>query len=322
MREFGPEIDEEVIEEEGYRPSFSFFDWLKSIRNIIGVLFFSAMFIGGIAINGNTGLYFNISAILIVLGGTFGATLICFRLNRLAIVYKVLVSSYRTHLKSPDEVVRILVDLSVKSRLQGLLSLQDDEEETTVMFLRQALGYLVDGFTMKEIRESLSAEMYFFRQRREECERVLSTMADICPSFGLIGSVVGLVSMLAGVGDTTVILKTIPVALISTLYGVVLANFFFLPFAAHIRERTDQELLLQKIIMEGTVAIGSESHPAILERKLKAFLMLSAREGKLVSLQRIREMLEKQKVVIVNGRRKQDREEEATENPPETGLQP
>ncbi len=322
MREFGSEIDDELIEEEGHRPPFSFFGWLKSIRNIIGVLIFSVMFIVGIAVNGNTALYFNLSAILIVLGGTFGATLICFRLNRLAIVYKVLVSSYRTHLKSPDEVVRILVDLSVKSRLQGLLSLQDDEEETTVMFLRQALGYLVDGFSMKEIRESLSAEMYFFRQRREECERVLSTMADICPSFGLIGSVVGLVSMLAGVGDTTVILKTIPVALISTLYGVVLANFFFLPFAAHIRERTDQELLLQKIIMEGTVAIGSESHPAILERKLKAFLTPSAREGKLVSLQRIREMLEKQKVVIVNGRRKQDREEEATENPPETGLQP
>ena len=87
-------------------------------------------------------------------------------------------------------------------------------------------------------------------------------------------------------------------------------------------KRTDQELLLQKIIMEGTVAIGSESHPAILERKLKAFLTPSAREGKLVSLQRIREMLEKQKVVIVNDRRKQDREEETTENQPETGLQP
>ena len=318
IRDLDPDIEEEPVEGEDRSVSLS--SRLKSTKNVMGVLVCSVMFVAGIVMNGNSALYFNVSAILIVFGGTLGATLICFRLKRLAIVYKVLVSSYRTHLKSPDEVVRILVDLSVKSRLQGLLSLQDDEEETTVMFLRQALGYLVDGYTMKEIRESLSAEMYFFRQRREECERVLTTMADICPAFGLIGSVVGLVSMLSGVGDTTVILKTIPVALISTLYGVVLANFFFLPFAANIRERTDQELLLQKIIMEGTVAIGSESHPAVLERKLKAFLTPSAREGKLVSLKRIREILEKQNVVIRGAHRKQSQEQDDKEKAADANL--
>lgn len=319
--DFESDIDDETIEiEKDLKEPFSLGFWLKSVKNIIGVLLFSVMFITGIVMNGNSLVYFNVSAILIVIGGTFGATLICFRLSRFIIVYKVLVSSYRSHLKSPDDVVGILVDLSVKSKLQGLLSLQDDEEETTVMFLRQALGYLVDGFSMKEIRESLSAEMYFFRQRREESERVLTTMADICPSFGLIGSVVGLVSMLAGVGDTTVILKTIPVALISTLYGVVLSNFFFLPFAANIRERTDQELLLQKIIMEGTIAIGSESHPAVLERKLKTFLTPSAREGKLVSLKRIREILEKQNVVIRGDKRKTNDDSEKKDSPSASGL--
>jgi chemotaxis protein MotA len=318
-KENEPELEEDVEIEEEPDGSFSIAGWFNSIKNVLGILIFSAMFIIGIVMNGNSGLYFNLSAILIVFGGTIGATLICFRVSRIAIVYRVLVSSYRTHLKSPDEVVGILVDLSVKSKLQGLLSLQDDEEETTVMFLRQALGYLVDGYSTSEIRESLSAEMYFFRQRREECERVLTTMADICPSFGLIGSVVGLVSMLAGVGDSAVILKTIPVALISTLYGVVLSNFFFLPFAANIRERTDQELLLQKIIMEGTIAIGSESHPAVLERKLKSFLTPSARAGKLVSLKRIREILEKQNVVIKNNRRKANGEGEHKESSHESG---
>ena len=316
--EIDPDMDSEDIGED--RKYFTPWIWLKSGRNVIGVAVCSVVFIIGIAMNGSVGLYFNVSALLIVLGGTFGATLICFRLHRLSIVYKVLVSSYRSHVKSPDEVVGILVDLSVKSRLQGLLSLQNDEEETTVMFLRQALGYLVDGFSIREIRESLSAEMYFFRQRREESERVLTTMADICPSFGLIGSVVGLVSMLTGVGDTTVILKTVPVALISTLYGVVLSNFFFLPFAANIRERTDQELLLQKIIMEGTIAIASESHPSVLERKLKSFLTPSAREGKLVSLQRIREILEKQKVEIKDQRKNTDRRVEKKEESHQSGI--
>jgi len=273
---------------------FNPFTWFFARKNIIGVIICFILFCIGFAIQGNIGLYFNISAVLIVVGGTLGATLICFRLSRLAIVFKVLHSSYRAPIKKPDEIVEMLIDLSVKSRLQGILSLQDDEEETIVAFLRQALGFLVDGYSLKEIRECLTSEMYFFRQRREESERVFTTMANICPSFGLVGSVVGLIGMLTGIGDTTVILATVPIALISTLYGIILANFFFLPFAANIRERTDQELLLQKIIMEGTIAIGSEYHPSVLERKLKSFLTPSARTTNLVSLRKIREMFERQ----------------------------
>jgi chemotaxis protein MotA len=85
-----------------------------------------------------------------------------------------------------------------------------------------------------------------------------------------------------------VILATVPVALTSTLYGVIFANFFFIPFAANLRERTDHELLLQKIITDGIMAIESEVDPRVLERKLKSFLTPSSREGRLVSLERIR----------------------------------
>ncbi len=269
------------------------FIWMLAQKNVIGVVICFITFFAGFAINNNIGLYFNFSAILIVIGGTLGATLICFRFNRLAIVIKVLKSSYKKSIKTPNEIVEILIGLSVKSKVQGVLSLQDDEEETIVNFLRQALGFLVDGYSIQEIRNCLTSEMYFFRQRREESERVLTTMAHICPAFGLVGSVVGLISMLSGIGDTTVILSTIPVALTSTLYGIVFANFFFMPFAANIRERTDQELLLQKIIMEGTIAIGSGFHPSILERKLKSFLTPSARSDQYVSLKKIRMMFEK-----------------------------
>ena len=210
-------------------------------------------------------------------------------MERLAIVLKVLVTSYKKPLKTPDEIIEILVDLSVKSKLQGLLSLQEDEEETTVLFLERALSCLVDGYSRQQIRDVLNTEMYFFKHRRAETERVLSTMAEISPSFGLVGSVVGLIAMLAGVGDTSVILSTVPIALTSTLYGIVLANFFFLPFSVRIKERTNKELLLQKIILEGVLAIESEHHPRVLERKLKSFLTPSSRGGQLVSFKRIQE---------------------------------
>jgi len=259
-------------------------------NKLIGLIICIFFIITGFVINGNVAIYFNLVAFLIVLGGTFGAAFLSFRMERLSIVYKVLRASYRTKVKTPEEIVEILVDLSVKSKIKGVLSLQEDQEETSIMFLRRSLGFLVDGYTKDQIKEILTTEMYFFKLRREESERVLRTIAEICPSFGLIGSMVGLIGMLAGVGDSSVILKTIPVALTSTLYGVILANFFFLPFAAHMRERTDQELLLQKIILEGIMAIESELRPRVLEMKLKSFLTPSSREGRIISLKRIQKL--------------------------------
>lgn len=262
---------------------------LKERKNVVGLAVCSVLFCSGFAIHGNVGLYFNLAAFLIVVGGTLGATLVCFQTKRLAILYKVLTTSYSTRIKGPDEIVRILVDLSVKRRIKGLLSLEENEATTSITFLRRALGFLVDGYEAEEIKDFLNTEMYFFRIRREESERVLRTMAEIAPAFGLVGSVVGLISLLTGVEDTSVILTTVPIALTSTLYGVVLANLFFLPFAAHIRQRTDQELLLQKIITDGVLAIQSGVNPRTLEMKMKSFLTPSSREGRLVSLKRIQE---------------------------------
>ncbi len=289
-------------------------------RNFLGLLLCTILFFLGFAIQGHLALYANLSGLLIVLGGTLGATLISYRLDRLRIVYKVLLSSYRSHPKAPRDIIEILVDLSVKSKFRGILSLQEDEGETSILFLRRALGFLVDGYRGEEIREVLSAEMYFFKMRREDCERVLRTMADLFPSFGLVGSVVGLIGMLAGVGgDTAAILASVPVALTSTLYGVVFANFFMVPFAANLRERTDQELLLQKIILEGVIAIASEVNPRLLERKLKSFLTPSSRTGTLVSYDRIRERFSIQSQEIVD---RQEEPEPASARTEQTGQLP
>ena len=258
-------------------------------KNIIGLLLGFLLFCLGFAINGNLSLYFNLSGVLIVFGGTLGATLLSFKINQLGIVVRVLWYSYRRPVKKETEIINILMDLSIRSRMSGILSLQQQENETTILFLRRALGCLVDGYRADQIRDILNTEMYFFRLRREDAERIIRTIADFFPAFGIIGSVVGLITMLGGIGDTSVILKAIPIALTSTLYGLILANFFFLPFAATVKERTNRELLLQKIIMEGVIAIDSELNPVILKTKLESFLTPSQREEGLVSYQKIRE---------------------------------
>jgi chemotaxis protein MotA len=258
-------------------------------KNIIGLLICATLFILGFTLHGNIGLYFNISGLLIVIGGSCGAALISYRFERLQIVYKVILATYTRKPKAPKDIVEILVDLAVKSKFKGLISLQKEEAESSILFLRNALGLLVDGYSGKEIRSLLTGEMNFFQHRREACEQALRNIADFFPAFGLVGSVVGLIGMLAGVGDTKTILATIPIALTSTLYGIIFANLFFLPFAANLREQTNKELLLEKIIMEGVIAIESELNPRILERKLKSFLTPSARHGHMVSLRKIQQ---------------------------------
>lgn len=258
-------------------------------KNFIGLILSAALFVIGFVLHGNVSLYFNLSGLLIVCGGTFSATLISFKFEQLRIVSKVLRAAYRKPIMKETDIINILIDLSIRSRMEGILSLQDKENETTILFLRRALGCLVDGYKIDQIRDILNTEMYFFRLRREDSERVLRSIADYLPAFGIVGSVVGLITMLGGIGDTSIILQAIPIALTSTLYGLIFSNFFFLPFASNIKERTNRELLLQKIIMEGVISINSELNPVILKTKLESFLTPSDREVQLVSYAKIKE---------------------------------
>ncbi len=258
-------------------------------KNLIGLILSVGLFLLGFFLNGNISLYFNLSGILVVMGGTMAASLVSFRLDQLKIALKVVLTSYRRPIKTETEIINILIDLSIKSRMEGILSLQQEEHETSILFLRRALGCIVDGYRAEQIRDILNTEMYFFKLRREDLERVLRTIAEFFPVFGLIGSVIGLITMLGGIGNTSILLKAIPIALTSTLYGLIFANFLFLPFAANLKERTNHELLLQKIIMEGVIAIDSEMNPVILSTKLESFLTPSERESDLVSYSKIKE---------------------------------
>lgn len=258
-------------------------------KNITGLLLSLGLFLLGFYMNGHLALYFNISGLLVVLSGTAVATLLSFRMEQLRIAFKVIRASYKKPIKTETEIINILIDLSIKSRMEGILSLQQEEQETSILFLRRALGCLVDGYRADQIREILNTEMFFFKLRREDLERVLRTIGEFFPVFGLIGSIIGWVTMLGGAGSPLIILKAVPIALTATLYGLIFANFVFLPFAANLKERTNQELLLQKIIMEGVIAIDSELNPVILTTKLESFLTPSDRQSDLVSYAKIKE---------------------------------
>ena len=182
-------------------------------KNTLGLLLCSALFASGFVINGHLGVYFNLSGLLIVLGGGFAATRVSYRPTRLRQVLTALRNAYQPRKVSHTEVIETLVHLSIRSHLEGFLALEEEEAGIPDPFFRSALETLVDGCDEREIRTALEAEMHFFALRIQHCEQVSRTTAEFFPAFGLIGSVVGLVSMLAGIEGPTTLLQTVPVAL-------------------------------------------------------------------------------------------------------------
>jgi len=232
--------------------------------------------------------FLNPVGMLIVISGTLGATLLSYPFDDLVAAFRVARNTYSVKVPTATEVVNTLLGLSLKSRRDGILSLEFDEKKTEVTFLRDALGMLVDGFDRKEIEEILVTETHFFKRRRERHERVFRHMARLAPAFGVTGSVVGLIGMLTGLGDTVVILKMIPLAFTSTLYGIVLCNFVLNPVAESIHFKTQRELLMQRMVIDGVLAIIDERNSHRLERKLKALMTPSARNSADLSFSEIR----------------------------------
>jgi len=268
-------------------------------KNLIGVIISMIIFVGSFMLTGAAAAYCNLAAFLVVFSGLIAAMLISYPFEHVVNAFKVAKNAYRNGHATSGEIVHTLLDLSVKSKVDGILSLERTEAKATTSFLKNGLILLVDNYKEEEIRETLNAEMAFFNLRRQQSERFFQTMARMSPAFGVAGSVIGLIGLLMGINDTAVILKNIPVAFISTLYGLVLSNMIFSPIAENINYSTRAELLNQKLVLEGIVAISKEQNSYKLERKLTSFLSPSERAGKTETLRRItRQYLEKKRAPV------------------------
>ncbi|MCJ2163963.1 MULTISPECIES: MotA/TolQ/ExbB proton channel family protein [unclassified Pseudodesulfovibrio] len=256
-------------------------------KNYIGVAVSLIIFMCSFLLTGAAGAYFNLAAFLVVVSGLTAAMLISYPVKHVKNAFRVARNAYSNGQSTAEEIVNTLLDLSVKSKVDGVLSLERSANKATSSFMKNGLILLVDNYKEEEIRECLNAEMAFFNLRRQQSERFFLTLARTAPAFGVAGSVIGLIGLLMGINDTAVILKNIPVAFISTLYGLVLSHLIFSPIAENINFSTRAELLNQKLVMEGIVAISKEQNSYKLERKLASFLTPSEREGKTETLRRI-----------------------------------
>ena len=215
---------------------------------------------------------------LIVVGGTFAATLIKFPLSGMFVAFTVGVkAAFVNEHDNPRELIDLAIRLTKRARKSGLLSLE--RVKVANSFFKKGVQLCVDGRDVEFIRKMLTKEMDMAIMRQEVGEKVFAAIGDSAPAFGMFGTLVGLVQMLSTMSDPTSIGRSMAVALLTTLYGVLIAHLVALPISEKLRRKSEQERENRLLIIEGVVQIHDRQNPTVLVELLEAYLPEKQRLG-------------------------------------------
>lgn len=254
------------------------FDILTPIGVFLGI---TVLLLAVFSNSGPSGLIFfiQIASILIVLGGLIAALIITFSLPDLKMVPKVLKESVQTVDHDLEGLIQTFVDLSGKARREGLLALEVGLEDVRDPFIKKGVLLAVDGIEPDVIKDIMMAEVVAMEERHRKGRAIIEKAGEYAPAWGMIGTLIGLVIMLQNLNDPSTLGPSMAIALLTTLYGTVLANLVFLPMAAKLENKTDQEVFIKQIVVEGVIGVQSGQNPKILEEKLSAFIPQSKKKA-------------------------------------------
>jgi chemotaxis protein MotA len=243
---------------------------------ILGGLAVGIMAIAGSVLldGGKLGAFANLSAFLIIFGGTVGATMVATSLKetfRLPTLMKR--ALFPVALPKPEEIVATLVDFAQTARKEGVLALQDRIlAERIDPFLVKGLELVIDGADETTVRQIMQTEIDSMKARHAKGVELFNLMGGFAPTMGIIGTVMGLVHVLSRLGEGTEGLgHGIAVAFLATLYGIFSANIIFLPLSGNLNAKSDEEARWREVMMEGVLGIQSGLNPHMLEQKLRSY---------------------------------------------------
>lgn len=249
------------------------------ISTILGIVFGFGLVISAMAVGGGLGWFINLPSAMIVLGGTLGASLINYPMSDIIGVVKVAKNIFLRKKLKTEEVIEILVDMSKISRRDGILALEDKVEEIKDPFLAKGIMLMIDGIEPAVLSRILHTELEFISERHRLGAEIFTTMGNFAPAMGMVGTLIGLIKMLVDMDDPSSIGPSMAIALITTFYGVILANLVFLPAAGKLKTRSSSELMLKQLIISGILAVQSGDNPRILEEKLYSFISPDRRKA-------------------------------------------
>lgn len=243
----------------------------------LGILFGLGSLIAAILVEkGDLTAYLNIGAFLIIAGGTLGATVISVgvsEINRLPAILRIASRSPRWDYDHRT-LIDTLVALAQIARREGLLALEQRLDQVEDPFLKKAIQMVVDGFSGDNIADLMEADLAATKRRHAAAAETFLKMGGYAPTMGIIGTVLGLVNMLIslGQGDSASLGSAVAVAFIATLYGILSANLIFLPIAANLRKKSDEEVAFKRSMLEGVLTLHAGESPRFIEEKMTAML--------------------------------------------------
>lgn len=243
------------------------------IGTVIGlVLAIGAIIVTIFIAGGDFASMVNFPSMFVVFGGTIGALLISFPVARFLKLHTVVIKSFFAKTPDPVDTISDLVRYAEVARREGILSLENLIEEMRDPFIVRGVKMAVDGTDPELIRTIMDTELEALMDRHEQGKRLLDTIGRYAPAFGMIGTLMGLIFMLRNLEDPSAIGPGMAVALVTTLYGALVANCLANPLADKLAVRDAEEVLIKTIIIAGVMAIQSGDNPRVVESKLLTFL--------------------------------------------------
>ncbi|MCB0357982.1 MAG: MotA/TolQ/ExbB proton channel family protein [Bdellovibrionales bacterium] len=238
----------------------------------IGIVAAFGLVAFAIQLEGGLRAFLNTKAILVVVGGTLGATLVNFPLGDFARTLRLLRAAFFPNPTPIAGRITQIVECARRFRNDGAEALGPVLREERDRFFRQSLELVAEGFDEREIRKVLELELEFSEDRHRRGAQLFQTMGMIAPAMGLIGTLIGLVQMLQTLEDPAGIGPGMAIALLTTFYGAVLAYLVFIPIAGKLRARSEEEILFKELTIEGVAGIAEGANPRMIERRLLTFL--------------------------------------------------
>lgn len=242
------------------------------ITTIIGMVSGMACIIITIVLSGSLGDYWDPASVFIVFGGVIGATVASYPMSTLKSLVKVIANAFRAKKVNLVEDVDMIINIANVARREGILALEETVSGYDDAFLKKGIMLIIDGSDPELVRSIMETELDFVKERHSQGQAVLLSMSSFSPAFGMAGTLVGLINMLKKLDDMASLGPNMAVALVTTFYGVILANLFFTPMAKKLKVMDDEEYLRKELVLEGILSIQDGENPRIIREKLNAFL--------------------------------------------------
>ncbi len=247
------------------------------LATLIGLVSAISIIMASIFLGGSAGTFLNIPSLLVVVGGTIGAVLMQFSIAQIMGAVKVALKAFFNQAQAPEELIETTIDMANSARKGGLLALE--EKDTGNPFFQMGIQMMVDGHEPDVVRQMMTSEMTLTVERHDLGQKIFKAIADVAPAMGMIGTLIGLVQMLSNMDDPKSIGPSMAVALLTTLYGAMIANVFAGPIAEKLGLRSNEERLVKSMIIDGVNGIQEGRNPRVIEGMLMTYLPGSKRKN-------------------------------------------